>query len=167
MTAITPAAATLLRRAARQSREHGLEFWPLHGAYQPVADELVAADLLQHHPDTAKRTWYGLTPDGLAEGDRLYRQHTGTTIRQQHLLAARKERFERIAAELHNEGYFILPEPYRGWQYGEVAFYRPADGRRLLLTCRLGAVDWHEYDRFYYRPVDIHPEPLALEEIPF
>lgn len=159
-------AATLLRRAARQYHEHSLDYWPLHSGYQAIADELLMAGLIRHHPEAAKRTWYGLTDSGLAEGDRLNRESDGASPLQRRLLAARRERFDRIAGELRDQGYFILPEPGRGWQFGEVAFYRPADGRRVLLTCRIGSVDWREYDRFYYRPVDIQPDPLALD-MPF
>jgi len=154
---LSTAARTLLLNAARQRQETDLEWWPLHSAYQAVADELLLAGLLRHHPDAKKRTWYGLTAAGMQAAAALRRD--AIAERQLRLLDARHERYERIARDLRDAGYFVLPEPGRGWETGEVAFYRPTDGRRLLLTCRLGSTDWREYDRHYYQPIEADDEP--------
>ena len=174
------AARQMLLVAARNWQDADGATWgqwfPVHTAYHDTADELHLAGYLQKHPDARKRTWYGITDAGLAQARSL--EDAARSDRQRGLERRRSWRFAEIQQELAQAGYYRLPEPGRRWETGEVAFFRPADGQRCLLTCRLGTINWTQYDRQYYKPVtdsaprvnvrmDARPISQIAAEIPF
>lgn len=147
----------LLKNATRAKAE----YYPIHSAYQPFVQELVSIGAFEHHPEARKRTWYGITDKGRAlvvKRDRLTLSQQGLRLR-----GARYDNFERLCAEQAGRGFFLMPEPGRGPDWLEVAFFNPGNGRRELYRCRLGSARWYPRVNGYYQPA-IEPIITDLEE---
>ena len=158
LTATVPAGHRISTEAKRllkgayafaNGKAAGDRYFPIHSAYLAWTTELIRAGLLE--PQGGRRTtWHRITDRGRAYIET--QKKDPRTPRQVDLETARFERFQGVCRELAAEGYAPLPEPTRGWQIGQVAFFREEDGRKLLMTCRLGTVDWRFHMRGYYCP---------------
>lgn len=171
---LLPAPVPTLSYAARQflimayKHQHG--YFPVHSRYNDILHELVVAGAFEHHPEKRKRTWYGITSKGRVMARQFDRE---TKAMGFGLMQERMADYERLREEMRQRGYFVLPEPERGPDLGEVAFFNPTTGRKELYRCRINHWQWEIRRGGYYPayeaaiPVAIELDRTTIDQIPF
>lgn len=125
---------TARRRYMQAGDDYDLSFWnvtqwrpktdprcqqyPRHD-HRMVADALALEGILQPHPENNGRlSRFRLSSTGLDYADANANRHW----RWNDYYRWMRQQFEALADEMLAQGYFLLPEPTRGWWTGRIAF---------------------------------------------
>jgi hypothetical protein len=183
---------TARRRHEQAGDDYDLSFWnvtqwrpktdprcqryPRHD-HRMVCDALALEGVLEPHPENNGRlSRFRLSGSGLSYAEACADRHWRRTDYYRWM----RRDFEALAANMLARGYYLLPEPTRGWWTGRIAFEYGGEGRQRELYSyrpngRLGRA-WlrHEEGRhpgyFYNSGALFKLDDLAgtsLPDIPF